>query len=252
MSEERIKIRPRPKSRIKIERRDIERRRSHSRWRNSQVKASLAGGGSAVLLGMGLGYLTTIVPSFLTVMFSFAFGLLVAALTRLAVKKHDSITDFVIPGAAILLGLAISEVVYASILSLDIEQYISILTPEILGLKSAGVLLAEVGGVVGSKVRWREDSTDTRPLFPINLDHRRRRFTLPYRDSIPIVGHLSGAHEVPTSRIGLSETVGFVCPYCADSIDPSDEPGTVVCPICGARHHVECWLTNGGRCGGLH
>lgn len=252
MSGERIKVRPRSRPRIKIERRDVERRRKNSRWLNDHTKACLVGGSSAVLFGTGLGYLTTVVSTIVAVIFAFAFGLLVAIAVRFVVRKHDSITDYVIPGVAVLLGLATAEVVYASVLSLDMEQYMGVLIPEILGLKSAGILLGEVGVVVGSKVKWREDSTDTQPLFPINVGHRRHRFRLHPPDSVPTVGHVLGTTEVSTSRIGLSETVGFACRYCGGSIDPDDELGTVVCPICHARHHAECWVTNGGRCSGLH
>ena len=36
------------------------------------------------------------------------------------------------------------------------------------------------------------------------------------------------------------------CPYCLNTIDESAD--TVTCDACGAAHHRECWLENGGCC----
>ena len=35
------------------------------------------------------------------------------------------------------------------------------------------------------------------------------------------------------------------CPYCLDIVQPNDARGIVVCPICRARHHADCWAITG-------
>jgi len=35
------------------------------------------------------------------------------------------------------------------------------------------------------------------------------------------------------------------CPYCLDIVQPNDVRGIVVCPICRARHHADCWAITG-------
>jgi hypothetical protein len=35
------------------------------------------------------------------------------------------------------------------------------------------------------------------------------------------------------------------CPYCLQPVDPKDKKGIVVCPICHAAHHKECWDITG-------
>lgn len=37
------------------------------------------------------------------------------------------------------------------------------------------------------------------------------------------------------------------CPYCLDVIEKKDHRGVVVCEICGAPHHADCWEA-GGKC----
>lgn len=35
------------------------------------------------------------------------------------------------------------------------------------------------------------------------------------------------------------------CPYCLDIVQPNDVRGIVICPICRARHHADCWAITG-------
>lgn len=35
------------------------------------------------------------------------------------------------------------------------------------------------------------------------------------------------------------------CPYCLDIVQPNDARGIVMCPICRARHHADCWAITG-------
>ena len=66
----------------------------------------------------------------------------------------------------------------------------------------------------------------------LRLPIRTRRRPLPVRKS---------------SEVRVIAKAEDRCPYCLDVIEKDDLRGVVVCEICGASHHADCWEA-GGKC----
>jgi hypothetical protein len=72
----------------------------------------------------------------------------------------------------------------------------------------------------------------TLSLPQLRLPTRTRRRPLPVRKS-------SGVKVIAKAEDR--------CPYCLDVIEKNDPRGVIVCEICGAPHHADCWEV-GGKC----
>lgn len=67
-----------------------------------------------------------------------------------------------------------------------------------------------------------------------------------------VVGRKSSAKAAPASKkarrkVTLEAFDEHRCPYCLEEVKRNDPRGVVICPICKAYHHKDCWDIT-GRC----
>jgi ribosomal protein L37AE/L43A len=67
-----------------------------------------------------------------------------------------------------------------------------------------------------------------------------------------VVGKKAASKSTPVARrsrkkVTLAAFDEHRCPYCLDEVKRNDPRGVVVCPICKAYHHKDCWDIT-GRC----
>jgi ribosomal protein L37AE/L43A len=67
-----------------------------------------------------------------------------------------------------------------------------------------------------------------------------------------VVGKKAASKSTPAARrsrkkVTLAAFDEHRCPYCLDEVKRNDPRGVVVCPICKAYHHKDCWDIT-GRC----
>jgi len=46
-------------------------------------------------------------------------------------------------------------------------------------------------------------------------------------------------------HVHLAGVVEHRCPYCLEVVEKNDRRGVRVCPVCGTRHHADCWAVTG-------
>ncbi len=46
-------------------------------------------------------------------------------------------------------------------------------------------------------------------------------------------------------HVHLAGVVEHRCPYCLEVVEKNDQRGVRVCPVCGTRHHADCWAVTG-------
>ncbi len=96
---------------------------------------------------------------------------------------------------------------------------------------------------------FHKGTTPTRHL-PARKSVSRLQIRVPERHATPPASsplslprkHFSRKTHHPVRLIGKEE---LRCPYCLQIIEPHERKTMVVCPICHAAHHKECWEITG-------
>ena len=236
----------------------------------------------AVILGLGLGFLqanagqlTVPVPSLaLALIGAGVMGLLAGLTAHLILRGWPEVLKLLVVLLALLVWMAVAEATYATWTGLRPLEYLGGADNWIeIGQLAIGCLGAIVGGLARRRTspaevalapqRVRETAVTVRrarrrrqpaatpqrtasqprqaarirqrlvlSLPQLRLPIRTRRRPLPVRKS---------------SEVRVIAKAEDRCPYCLDVIEKNDLRGVVVCEICGASHHADCWEA-GGKC----
>lgn len=57
--------------------------------------------------------------------------------------------------------------------------------------------------------------------------------------------HGAGAQSRQFERVRLIGAEEYRCPFCLDRVQQNNSRGVVVCPVCHAQHHADCWGVTG-------
>lgn len=100
---------------------------------------------------------------------------------------------------------------------------------QIAGVRSATRDILKGGTKIGNRAPTGSSprsnrKVQVRPKDPKTLARRKR-----------IKGH----------NVNLSSVVEHRCPYCLEEVVVNDPRGVRICPVCGTRHHRDCWNVTG-------
>jgi len=237
----------------------------------------------AVGLGLGLGFLQAnasqltvpVPPVALALAGAGVMGFLFGLTARLTLRGRTETLKLLVVLLALLVWLAVAEATYAIWTGLRPLQYLAGANNWVeMGQLAIGCLGAIVGGLARRRTspaevalapqRVRETAT------PVRRAQRRRR--QPAATSQRTAGQPRQAARVRQRRalslpqlrlptrtrrrplpVRKSSEVRVIakaedrCPYCLDVIGKNDPRGVVLCEICGAPHHADCWEA-GGKC----
>jgi len=237
----------------------------------------------ALVLGLGLGLLQAnasqltvpVPPVALALAGAGVMGFLFGLTARLTLRGRTETLKLLVVLLALLVWLAVAEATYAIWTGLRPLQYLAGADNWVeMGQLAIGCLGAIVGGLARRRTspaevalapqRVRETAT------PVRRAQRRRR--QPAATSQRTAGQPRQAARVRQRRalslpqlrlptrtrrrplpVRKSSEVRVIakaedrCPYCLDVIGKNDPRGVVVCEICGAPHHADCWEA-GGKC----
>ena len=56
---------------------------------------------------------------------------------------------------------------------------------------------------------------------------------------------LSRRKRIKGQTVNISSVVEHRCPYCLEEVLVNDPRGVRICPVCGTRHHRDCWNVTG-------
>lgn len=251
------------------------------------AKASLKWGLSfhlavAVVLGLGLGFLQAnasqlvvpLPPLALALAGAGVMGLLAGLATRLTLRGWTETLKLLVVLLALLVWIAVAEATYAVWTGLRPLEYLAGADNWVeMGQLAIGCLAAVVGGLArrhispaevalvpqrGQEIaapvrrtrRWPQPSATSRrtaaqPHQAARVRHRRM-LSLPHL-RLPTRTRRRPLPVRKSSEVKVIAKAEDRCPYCLDVIEKNDPRGIVVCEICGAPHHTDCWEA-GGKC----
>ncbi len=204
-------------------------------------------------------------------------GLLAGFMSRWLLKKYSPTLRFLASAVALFAGLVVMFMVSSGMLGLSpyirsaIDWY---------GLVQVGVGLGAayvaLNGFRRKQVQVEVEVPATMPAAPSSVPPLmvsaatstvispvpgRRKTTAKKGKSTPrkaaekkkvVVGKKAASKTAPTVRrsrkkVTLAAFDEHRCPYCLEEVKRNDQRGVVVCPICKAYHHKDCWDIT-GRC----
>jgi len=220
---------------------------------------------AAVVLGAGLGFLQTIADQFSVPPLAVALagaavmGLLTGLMTRFALRGWSEGLRIAVTLVALLIWMVEAEITYAATVGLSPLAYLAGADNWVeMGQLVIGCLGAIVGGVgrrranlvragaveVGSAPQ-RVQRPAGRPRQKARV-RTRRALSLP-KLRLPALTLRRPRPVKNGSQVKVIAKEEDRCPYCLDVIEKKDSRGVVVCEICGAPHHADCWEA-GGKC----
>ena len=222
---------------------------------------------TAVVLGLSLGFLQAnasqlvvpVPPLALALTGAGVVGLLLGLAARLTLRGWTETLKLLVVLLALLVWMAVSEATYAVWIRLRPLEYVAGADNWLeMGQLAVGCLSAIVGGLARRRPSPAEAVLAPRrrePVAPrraIRQSHRatrvrqRRVLSLP-RLGLPIRARRRPLSMRKSSGVKVIAKAEDRCPYCLDVIEKNDPRGVVVCEICGAPHHADCWEA-GGKC----
>jgi len=230
----------------------------------------------AVILGLGLGLLQAnasqltvpVPPLALALAGAGVMGFLFGLTARLTLRGRTETLKLLVVLLALLAWLAVAEATYAVWTGLRPLEYLAGADNWVeMGQLAIGCLGAIVGGLARRSIspaevalapqRVQETATPVRSARrqrqsaasqPRQAARVRQRRAL----SLPHLGLPTRIRRRPlpvrkSSEVRVIAKAEDRCPYCLDVIEKNDPRGVVVCEICGAPHHADCWEA-GGKC----
>ena len=236
----------------------------------------------AVILGLGLGFLqanagqlTVPVPSLaLALIGAGVMGLLAGLTAHLILRGWPEVLKLLVVLLALLVWMAVAEATYATWTGLRPLEYLGGGDNWIeIGQLAIGCLSAIVGGLArrrtspaevalapqrvrGTAVTVRRARRRRQPAAtpqrtasqPRQAARIRQRLVLSLPQlRLPIRTRRRPLPVGKSSEVRVIAKAEDRCPYCLDVIEKNDPRGVVVCEICGASHHADCWEA-GGKC----
>ncbi len=219
---------------------------------------------TAGVLGLSLGFLQAnasqlvVPPLALALAGAGVVGLLAGLTACLTLRGWTEALKFLVVLLTLLVWIAVAEATYALWLGLRPPAYLAEADNWIeMGQLAIGCLSAIVGGlarrhpgpdeVVPAPHRREPAASRRTTRQPPQVGVRQRRVL-----SIPQLRLPTRTRRRPlpmrkSSGVKVIAKAEDRCPYCLDVIEKNDPRGVVVCEICGAPHHADCWEA-GGKC----
>jgi hypothetical protein len=187
-------------------------------------------------------------------------GVLSAFFARLLLPKQQIVLRFFLPWSCLLLSLmaldALTEGEAGFGIFAPTHSYASLLglIPTFLGTSAIVLAMLAFSKERRAKKRTKQRAVAARSSRTQSV---RRTAAQPRTRSTPTRSRAGRAQAVKplrlrskgkgNSSLHLTGSEEHRCPYCLEIVRPNDPRGVVICDICHAYHHKDCWDVT-GRC----
>jgi hypothetical protein len=205
-------------------------------------------------------------------------GLVSGLIAGLALRGRTVLLRWGVAMFALVVGLIFSEMVFGMAVGVTLDGALRVIRDDVEAAQiGVGAMMSLIGSLAGwQKARrslpiststgaivappvatpvrgWRQlrspsQTSGSHVSSPLRPSRKRStpqvELTTPQAVVKPAVRSKRG-WLTRRRKVHLGKQSTNVCPYCLEEVLPRDPRGKVVCDICGAPHHGDCWAITG-------